>query len=66
MYQQTDAEFKQAQAIDQALETRDIEAMYRLAAEIKEQGDDEEAERFIKIAQRWNHEDWAHDEANNN
>lgn len=58
-----EAQGEQEQAIATALQTRDSEALYQLAAQIKEQGDDEEAERLFVIARGLDREDWAYDEA---
>lgn len=57
---------EQDQMIDEALQTRDSEALYNLAAAIKEQGEDELAETLLNKAKQIDKEDWSYDEANNN
>lgn len=65
-YHTHDAEIDQASSIGEALQTRDSEALFLLAGILKEQGDDEEAERLHTIARTIEKEDWAHDEHNDN
>lgn len=47
--------------IYEALNTRDSEALYTLASLEKEEGNDEEAEKLIKIARKIDHEDQSYD-----
>ena len=49
--------------VDEALQTRDSEALYTLASLYKEEGDDEMAEKLTSIAKRIDREDNAYDEA---
>jgi hypothetical protein len=62
----TDAIIDQNSRIDLALETRDSEALYQIAEEVKEQGEDELAETLLASAKRIDREDWSYDAANNN
>ena len=59
----TDAIIDQNSRIDLALETRDAEALYQLAEEVKEQGEDELAETLLASAKRIENEDWSYDES---
>lgn len=61
-----DAEYDQVSAIEHALHTRDSEALFQLASELKEQGDDEEAEKLRTIAKTIDREDNMHDEITDN
>lgn len=65
-YSIKDAIEEQNDAIFQALNTRDSEALYHLAEQLKEQGEDEEAQKLLENAKRFDQEDNAYDEANNN
>ena len=65
-YTTTDAHTDLMTRIDEVLESRDIEGAYLLANVFARAGDDEQADYFINLARRWNKEDWAYDEANNN
>ena len=47
--------------IYKALNTRDSEALYTLASLEKEEGNDEEAEKLIKIARKIDDEDQSYD-----
>ena len=47
--------------IYEALNTRDSEALYTLANIEKEEGNDEEAEKLIKVARKIDDEDQAYD-----
>ena len=47
--------------IYEALNTRDSEALYTLASLEKEEGNDEEAEKLIKIARKIDDQDQAYD-----
>lgn len=57
---------EQTAAIDEALQTRDSEALYQLADIVKEQGEDELAETLLKTAKTIDREESLYDEANNN
>lgn len=57
---------EQTAAIDEALQTRDSEALYQLADTVKEQGEDELAETLLKTARQIDREDNYHDESNAN
>lgn len=46
-----------------AINSRDSEALVKLAQIVKEQGDDEQAEDLLAEAKRIEKEDWAYDEA---
>jgi hypothetical protein len=54
---------EQDQAVYDAIKTRDSEALYQLAAQVKEQGEDEQAEALLAEAKRIDKEDWAYDNA---
>lgn len=54
------------QEVFEALNSKDSEAIYHLADLFKEEGEDERAEELLKIARRWNDEDWSYDESINN
>lgn len=49
-----------------ATKEEDAEKLYHLAAQFKEEGDDELAEDLYKIARRIERDEWSYDEANNN
>jgi hypothetical protein len=51
------------QEVTEALQTRDTEALYRLAGLYKEENEDEYAETLIMAAKKIDREDWAYDEA---
>lgn len=53
----------QDNAIYLALKTRDSEQLYYLAAQLKKQGEDEQAEALYKQAKQIDKEDWAYDNA---
>lgn len=55
------AEF--TQMIVAAINSRDSEALVKLAQIVKEQGDDEQAEDLLTEAKRIEKENWAYDEA---
>jgi hypothetical protein len=57
---------EQNAAIDQALQSRDSEALYQLADIVKEQGEDELAEELTAAARRIDREDWSYDVSVNN
>jgi len=65
-YSINEAKNDQALDIDLALQLRDSSALYTLAAQVKEQGDDEHAEVLRDIARRIDREDMAYDEARDN
>lgn len=58
-----EADAEQQQAIVAAINSRDSEALVKLAQIVKEQGDDEQAEDLLTEAKRIEKENWAHDEA---
>lgn len=60
------ANAEQTQAIVAAINSRDSEALYRLAGIMKEQGDDENAEALLTEARKIEKEDWAYDNAMGN
>jgi hypothetical protein len=47
--------------IDQALNTRDIEAAYIIRDQYAREGDDEMASYWNELAKTWEKEDWAYD-----
>jgi len=65
-YNTNDARIEQTWEIEEALRTRDCMALFRLAALLKEQGDDEEASILKDTARRIEREDSMYDELNNN
>lgn len=65
-YTHQEAKHEQDEAIFNALDTRDSEACYQLAEQLKEQGEDENAEDLLKNARRFDDEDGAYDQANAN
>lgn len=65
-YTALDAKIEFETKVDGVLQTRDVEGAYELAKLLKTMGDDEEADMFVRMANRWEEEDWAHDRANNN
>lgn len=64
----TPSTVKEEQSIEiyNALNTRDSEALYHLAEQLKEQGDDEGAEDLVTQAKRFDKEDWQMDEVRDN
>jgi hypothetical protein len=58
-----EARLEQDMNIVDAIVTRDSEALYQLAGIVKEQGDDEEAERLQTIARQIDREDSQQDQA---
>lgn len=52
--------------IHNALEERDGEKLYRLAKLEAQEGNEEVADDLYKTVRKWNREDWAYDEANDN
>jgi len=56
-----DARLEFISRIQEVMETRDVEGGYELARHFFEQGDDEQGEKFRKLAKTWDNEDWAHD-----
>lgn len=61
------------QAIDErnidvwhALKEDDAEKLYHLAAQFKEEGDDENAASLLAIARKIEKDEWAYDEAKDN
>ena len=65
-YSIKDAQIEQDEAIFEALNNRDSIALFQLAVILKEQGDDEQAERLLKTARSIEAGDWAYDESINN
>jgi hypothetical protein len=65
-YSHNEANMEQEEAIFNALDTRDSEALYQLASLLKEQGEDENAERLIKAAKTIDEEDNAFDNNRDN
>lgn len=65
-YTHQDAQIEQDELIRTALDTRDSEQLRQMAEMLKEQGEDEEADRLLKTARRFETEDWAYDESINN
>jgi hypothetical protein len=65
-YSITEAKEERWQEINQALVEADSEKLYILADIIKGEGDDEEAERLLAIANRINDEEWAFDRERDN
>lgn len=64
----TSNQSKEEQSIEiyNALNTRDSEALYHLADQLKEQGDDEGAEDLVAQAKKIDFEDWAFDRERDN
>ena len=58
-----EADVEQQQDIVAAINSRDSEALVKLAQIVKEQGDDEQAEALLTEAKRIEKENWAYDEA---
>lgn len=65
-YSHKEANQEQDEAIFNALDTRDSEALYQLAQVVKEQGDDEQAETLLRVAKRIDEEDGAFDNNRDN
>lgn len=57
---------EQEQEIVNAINSRDCEALFKLADIIKEQGDDENAEALLTEAKRFEKEDWMFDQERDN
>jgi hypothetical protein len=49
--------------IYEALDNKDAVKLRQVASQLKALGDDEEADRLIKIARKWNDEEQDHDES---
>ena len=62
----TDVKLDRVSQIEEAVETRDVEALFKLARLVKKEGDDEHSEVLIGLARRYDREDWAYDNANDN
>lgn len=65
-YSIQDAKIEFESKVDDVLQTRDVEGAYELAKLLKTMGDDEEANMFVRMANRWEEDNWAHDRANDN
>lgn len=65
-YSHKEANQEQDEAIFNAIDTRDSEALYQLAQILKEQGDDEQAEHLLKVAKKIDEEDNAFDNNRDN
>lgn len=65
-YSMKEANEERSQEVTTALQTRDSEALYQLAALYKEEGEDEYAETLLMAAKKIDREDWAYDEAKDN
>jgi len=65
-YSHQEARYELDNRIEEALHSRNTEALSELADIIKEQGDDETAEMLKTTARRLNNEDWSYDESINN
>ena len=65
-YSQDDARLELDSIVEQAVKQRDVETLFAVARRFKEAGDDEYAETLRGLAKRFEREDWAHDEANDN
>ena len=48
--------------VEKAIETRNIQALFRLARIVKKEGSDEYAEVLMDIAKKYDREDWQLDE----
>lgn len=51
------------EAITNAINTRDVSTLYKIAEWEKKEGNDEEADKLVKEAKRIDSEDWAYDES---
>jgi len=58
-----EAQLERDEAIFNALDTRDSEALYQLAGLEKEEGNDEQAAELIRVARMIDKADWAYDNA---
>jgi len=65
-YSHQEAQLERDEAIFNALDTRDSEALYQLAGILKEEGDDEQAAHLLKVARRIDDEDQAFDQERDN
>ena len=61
-----DAKIEREYEIDEALNTRDSEGAYQLANQLKEEGDDELAEKLQTLAKKWDGENDAYDNERDN
>lgn len=65
-YSITVAKNERQSDIHNALEERDGEKLYQLAVLEVKDGNQEYAEELLKQVRKWQREDWAYDEANDN
>jgi hypothetical protein len=65
-YTPRDAKWEWEGMIDHALRTRDIEEAYIIRDEFARMGDEEQTEYWHNLANKWDKEDWAHDNSINN
>jgi hypothetical protein len=65
-YHTQDATAQLGSAVERAISTRDVEALFKYAQVYKEQGEDEYAETLRKEARKIDREDWSYDNSTSN
>ena len=65
-YSTLDAILERTDQIEHAVLTGDVEQLFAVADSFAEEGDDEQASYFQKMAQTIEKADWAHDNSINN
>jgi phage shock protein A len=65
-YTTREAKNERTLEVELAQMTRDSEALYSLARQFKEEGEDEIAEELLAQAKKIDREDWAYDEHRDN
>jgi hypothetical protein len=65
-YHTQDATAQLGSAVEKAISSRDVEALFKYAQVYREQGEDEQAEALRKEAQKIEREDWSFDNERDN
>lgn len=65
-YNQKDEDIEIGLLMSEVLETRDVEGAKRIARYLIEKNDEEGANNFLQMANKWEREDNYHDELNDN
>lgn len=66
MYSTTDARIEINNLMDEALQERNADKAFQAADLLARNGEDDVADYWLKLANRWNKEDWLYDESINN